>query len=84
MNRRRRRHKPTCRHCARVRLLGHDFQCWRAHWDATLEAATAGYTDEISRFVSPYNPPPTFREYLESMAGSGWPMSGQAPRRWAA
>jgi hypothetical protein len=86
MTRRRRPHGPDCRHCPRVRLLGHDFAVWRHSWELTRERATAGYADELSRFAYTHNPAPTFRDYLVAMTGSGWPMSGSAPkgRRWVA
>lgn len=71
-------HRPSCRHCPRVRLLGHDFQLWRAAWCERLERESAGYTTEAQQFTQA-DPPPTFRRYLEAMAGSGWPMSGSAP-----
>lgn len=60
-----------------MRLLGLDFQTWRASWEASSEAAGYGYTTETRMYAAEHRPP-TFRDYLVSMAGSGWPMSGKA------
>ena len=60
-----------------------DYQCWRAAHAADLEAVAVGYASETRDYLDAA-PAPTFRAYLESMAGAGWPMSGQAPRRAAA
>lgn len=81
----RRRHRPGCGHCPRVRALGREFQCWRAAWDAAAEQASAGYAAELATWSAEHRPP-TFRDYLIAMTGSGWPMSGRAPQaaRWAA
>ena len=76
----RRRHKPTCGHCPRVRLLGRDFQSWRASWEAQREQTACGYPTETREFDAT-NPPPTFKAYLIANAGTGWPMSGRQPRR---
>lgn len=77
---RRRPHRPECRHCPRVRLLGVEFRAWRESWALELDATACGYAPETVEFTAA-NPAPTFRTYLESMAGAGWPMSGTAPRR---
>lgn len=73
---RRRRHSPSCRHCPRVRQLGHDFQAHRAAWEARAEQVSAGYQSELADFRSSH-PAPTFRAYLVALTGSGWPMSGR-------
>lgn len=73
----RRRHRPGCRHCPRVRQLGRDFQAQRAAWEAQAEAAAAGYAAELAEFRQ-RRPGPTFKAYLVALAGSGWPMSGRA------
>lgn len=83
MTRRRRRpHGAGCRHCPRVRLLGHDFSVWREAFDRHTEAATGGYATERAEHLTTHRAP-TFRDYLVAMTGAGWPMSGSAPRRWA-
>lgn len=85
MKRRRPPHGPSCRHCPRVRLLGHDFRVWRESWNLTAEAAHGGYSTERAEYSREHRPP-TFRDYLVAMTGSGWPMSGSEPkgRRWVA
>jgi hypothetical protein len=69
------RHRSSCRHCPRVRLLGLDFRGWRHSWELTRESVTAGHASEVAG----YGPGPTFRDYLMQMTGSGWPMSGRQP-----
>ena len=76
----RRRHRPGCRHCPRVRLLGLEFRGWRSSWELELEATAVGYATEGAQFAAAHRPP-TFREYLVAMTGAGYPMSGTAPRR---
>jgi hypothetical protein len=71
-----RRHARTCRHCPRVRQLGHEFQAHRAAWEARAETVTAGYATELDDYRR-RNPAPTFRTFLLALAGSGWPMSGR-------
>lgn len=74
------RHAPGCGHCPRVRLLGRDFQAWRAAWEAACEQVTAGYAAERELHVASC-PPPTFKAYLLANVGAGWPMSGRQPMR---
>jgi len=71
----RRRHRPSCGHCPRVRQLGRDFQAWRASFDQAEESASAGYATERAAWRAGRQAP-TFRRYLEQMTGAGWPMSG--------
>jgi hypothetical protein len=71
-----RRHRPTCRHCPRVRALGRDFQAWRHSWETRREAVSAGYPTEAAMFAST-SPAPTFKAYLVANVGAGWPMSGK-------
>lgn len=78
--RRRAPHRPGCRHCPRVRLLGLEYRGWRHARELELEHASCGYAAEAAELTSTA-PLPTFRDYLVAMAGSGWPMSGRAPRR---
>lgn len=63
-----------------MRLLGQDFQCWRATWESAQEATAAGYPAESAEYAERHAAP-TFRTYLVAMTGAGWPMSGAAPRR---
>lgn len=78
MKQRRARHRPGCRHCFRVRLLGLDFQGWRSAWESELEETAVGYATEGEQFRAD-NPAPTFKAYLIANTAAGWPMSGQAP-----
>lgn len=64
-----------------MRALGQEFHLWRASYDSAEEATTHGYATERAEFTTMHHPP-TFRDYLIAMAGTGWPMSGQAPRRY--
>lgn len=59
-----RRHKPDCRHCARVRTLARDYRLWRASLEAAREAACLGYATEEREFGAL----PTFRDYLKGVA----------------
>jgi hypothetical protein len=70
----RRRHRPSCGHCPRVRALGAEFRAWRASWEVQEEAASYGYATEAREF-SQSHPAPTFRRFLVDMTGAGWPMS---------
>lgn len=79
MKRRRPPHRPGCRHCRRVRLLGLDFQTWRAPWEAGLEQDAVGYATEGEQYREEH-PAPTFKAYLIANIGAGWPMSGSEPR----
>jgi hypothetical protein len=80
----RRRRSPhnrrTCEHCRRVNALGADYQATRAAWESQLEAVAAGYPTETAE-ARQATPGPLFRDYLVQLTGSGWPMSGRAPRR---
>jgi hypothetical protein len=78
MRQRRPRHRAGCRHCFRVRLLGLDFQGWRASWEEGLEEAAVGYATEGAQYREQHAAP-TFKAYLVANTGAGWPMSGQAP-----
>lgn len=77
---RRARHQPGCAHCYRVNLLGRDFHGWRSSWESRLEEEANGYDAEGEIFKAA-NPAPTFKAYLVTMTGQGWPMSGQRPKR---
>ena len=78
MRQRRPPHRPGCRHCYRVGLLGLDFRTWRSAWEEKLEQAAVGYTTEGAEFRA-NNRPPTFKAYLIANTGAGWPMSGSEP-----
>lgn len=80
MRQRRPRHRPGCRHCFRVGLLGLDFQAWRASWEEGLEQAANGYAAEAEQYRAEH-PAPTFKAYLIANTGAGWPMSGTEPPR---
>ncbi len=77
---RRAKHRPGCRHCYRVGLLGLAFRDWRSSWEIGLENEAVGYATEGTEYRVTH-PSPTFKKYLIQMTGAGWPMSGQAPRR---
>ena len=74
----RRRHRPGCRHCYRVGLLGLDFHGWRARWEDALEHTANGYATEAEEFRA-NNRAPTFKAFLIANTGAGWPMSGREP-----
>lgn len=74
------KHRPGCEHCYRVNLLGRDFGTWRTSWEGALEAEAVGYAAEEEAYRAAH-PAPTFKNYLITMTGQGWPMSGRRPRR---